>query len=131
MITHRLSTAILILVLCSIASGCSSLRFPGVHRITIQQGNVITQTMIDKLKPGMSKSQVRFVLGNAVINDSLNQDRWDYVYNFQPGGGVRGPERMSVFFVEDALINFTGDFVPTSETAETETTQSIEETSTI
>ena len=64
-------TITVILVLAFIA-GCSTFRFPGVHRITVQQGNVITQQMVDKLKPGMTKSQVRFVLGNAVIDDQLN-----------------------------------------------------------
>ena len=115
MITHRLSTAILILILCSIASGCSSLRFPGVHRITIQQGNVITQTMIDKLKPGMSKSQVRFVLGNAVINDSLNQDRWDYIYSIQVAGGYPVINELHLYFIEERLSHFDGDFTPTPE----------------
>ncbi|MEJ6591300.1 MAG: outer membrane protein assembly factor BamE [SAR86 cluster bacterium] len=115
MIRHRLSTAISILVLCSFASGCSSLRFPGVHRISIQQGNVITQTMIDKLKPGMSKSQVRFVLGNAVINDSLNQNRWDYIYSIQVAGGDRIINELHLHFIEERLSHFEGDFSPTPE----------------
>ena len=55
-------------------------------------------------------------MGTPLVRDPLHQDRWDYVYNFQPGGGVRGQERVSVFFEEDALANFTGDFVPTAET---------------
>jgi outer membrane protein assembly factor BamE len=68
-------------------------------------------------------------MGTPLVRDPFHQDRWDYVYNFQPGGGIRGQERVSVFFVEDALTNFTGDFTPTSET--TETTETIEQASTI
>jgi outer membrane protein assembly factor BamE len=126
------NSALLILMSLLVACGnFGNLDFPGVYKISIPQGNIITQEMVDQLRPGMTKRQVIFVMGTPLVRDPYYQDRWDYVYNFQPGGGVRGQERLSVFFVEDALINFTGDFVPTSETAETETTQSIEETSTI
>ena len=112
--TRRLSTAISILVLCSLASGCSSFRFPGVHRIAIQQGNVITQTMIDKLKPGMSKSQVRFVLGNPVIDDPLNRSRWDYIYSMQVAGSDRITRELHLHFIDERLSYFEGDFIPTT-----------------
>ena len=127
----RNSALLVLMPLLLVCDNIGNMDFPGVYKIAIPQGNIITQEMIDQLRPGMTKRQVIFVMGTPLVRDPYYQDRWDYVYNFQPGGGVRGQERMSVFFVEDALINFTGDFVPTSETAETETTQSIEETSTI
>ena len=99
-------------------AGCnnvSSLDFPGVYKIGIPQGNIITQEMVDQLRPGMTKRQVIFVMGTPLVRDPYHQNRWDYVYNYQPGGGVRGQERISVFFDEaDQLINFTGDFVPSS-----------------
>ncbi|MBO6658073.1 MAG: outer membrane protein assembly factor BamE [Pseudomonadales bacterium] len=107
-------TIVAVLILVFIA-GCSSFRFPGVHRITIQQGNVITQQMIDKLKPGMTRSQVRFVLGNAVIDDQLDEDRWDYVYSISIAGGTPIKKVLSVYFLEDRLSYFVGDFVPTDE----------------
>lgn len=106
------------LILMSLLLGCGnigSLDFPGVYKISIPQGNIITQEMVDQLRPGMTKRQVIFVMGTPLVRDPFHQDRWDYVYNFMPGGGVRGQERVSVFFEEDALINFTGDFVPSSE----------------
>ena len=105
-------TLILIFVLLA---GCSSVRFPGVHRITVQQGNVITQQMIDRLKPGMTRSQVRFVLGNAVIDDQLDEDRWDYIYSIQIAGGSSIRKVLSVYFVGDRLSYFIGDFIPTGE----------------
>lgn len=110
-----MSRILIILMLASLVTACSSFRFPGVHRITIQQGNVITQQMIDKLRPGMSKSQVRFVLGNAVIDDSLNADRWDYVYTIQFGGGDIIRKVLSLYFVAERLSYFEGDFIPTEE----------------
>lgn len=96
-------------------SACSSFSFPGVHKITIQQGNVITQSMVDQLRPGMSKSQVRFVLGNALIDDSLDANRWDYVYTLQIAGQKPLPRYMSLIFVDDRLSSFEGDYVPSSD----------------
>ncbi len=108
-----------LLIITSLLLACNnigSLDFPGVYKISIPQGNIITQEMIDQLRPGMTKRQVIFVMGTPLVRDPFHQDRWDYVYNFMPGGGVRGQERVSVFFEEDSLISFTGDFVPTAET---------------
>jgi len=104
-----------VLLLVAALTACSTFRFPGVHRITIQQGNVITQQMVDRLKPGMTKSQVKFVLGNAVIDDQLQANRWDYLYSIQlpSGGAIR--KILSVYFVEDRLSHFVGDFIPTDE----------------
>ena len=111
-----------LLILTSLLLACGNfgnMDFPGVYKISIPQGNIITQDMIDQLRPGMTKRQVIFVMGTPLVRDPFHQDRWDYVYNFQPGGGIRGQERVSVFFVQDALTNFTGDFTPTSEADET------------
>jgi outer membrane protein assembly factor BamE len=112
----RNSTLISLMSLLLACNNIGSMDFPGVYKISIPQGNIITQEMIDQLRPGMTKRQVIFVMGTPLVRDPFHQDRWDYVYNFQPGGGVRGQERVSVFFENDGLINFTGDFVPTSET---------------
>ncbi len=104
-----------VLLLITALTACSTFRFPGVHRIAIQQGNVITQQMIDRLKPGMTKSQVKFVLGNAVIDDQLEADRWDYVYSIQLPAGAIIRKILSVYFVEKRLSHFIGDFIPTDE----------------
>ncbi|MFJ4386123.1 outer membrane protein assembly factor BamE [Pseudomonas sp. NPDC089408] len=91
-------------------AGCS---FPGVYKIDIQQGNVVTQDMIDQLRPGMTRRQVRFIMGNPLIQDTFNTNRWDYLYSLQPGGGKRQQERMSIFFNEsDQLVSLSGDFMP-------------------
>ena len=101
-------------------SNVGSMDFPGVYKIGIAQGNIITQEMVDQLRPGMTKRQVIFVMGTPLVRDPYHQDRWDYIYNFQPGGGVRGQERVSVFFRDDELVSFTGDFVPTDLSVPTE-----------
>ena len=107
--------AVLVFLVVAGLAACSSFRFPGVHRITVQQGNVITQQMIDRLKPGMTRSQVRFVLGNAIIDDSLDVDRWDYIYTVQIPDGETIRRMLTLYFVDEKLSWFTGDFVPSEE----------------
>jgi outer membrane protein assembly factor BamE len=94
-------------------AGCgsaTSFSFPGVYRIDIPQGNIITQEMVDQLRPGLTKRQVNFILGTPLVRDTFDQDRWDYIYSFQPGGGERVQERLTVFFEDGELTHFSGDF---------------------
>ena len=107
--------AVACLLLLSACNNIGSMDFPGVYKISIPQGNIITQEMVDQLRPGMTKRQVIFVMGTPLIRDPYHQDRWDYVYNFQPGGGERGQERLSVLFEHDQLVSLSGDFDTTPE----------------
>lgn len=86
--------------------------FPGVHKIDIDQGNIVTQEMVDQLRPGMSKEQVRFVMGSPLIVDTFDQSRWDYLLTKEHDGNDRAVERMSLFFTEGKLTSFSGDFRP-------------------
>lgn len=105
--------ALFLATLTLLFTGCSYLKFPGVHKIDIQQGNIITQKMVEQLRPGMTKPQVRFVLGTPLIVDTFNQNRWDYFYSLKEGSGGESRETLSVFFDENgALTRFSGDFVP-------------------
>lgn len=106
---------VLLAGVASLMMACSSIpvpQFPGVYKIPISQGNIITQEMIDKLEPGMTRRQVIFVMGTPLVRDPYDQDRWDYVFNYQPGGGERGQERVSLYFQSDVLSHFEGDFEP-------------------
>jgi outer membrane protein assembly factor BamE len=108
----------LLLVLCtlSLLTACQGgfMQFPGVYKIDIRQGNIITQEMVDQLRPGMTKRQVIFVMGTPLVADPFHQNRWDYIYNFQPGGGERVGERLTVYFEDDLLYSISGDFAPTT-----------------
>ena len=104
---------IFILALSLFSTGCSWLKFPGVHRVPVQQGNIIDQDMIDKLKPGMTKSQVRFVLGTPLVADSFDQNRWDYYYSRVGSGGKKTQEQVTVYFdAEGKLDRLSGDYMP-------------------
>ena len=111
----ELSRAIAAICVILIATSCETLRFPGVHRINIQQGNVISQNMVDKLRPGMTRRQVQFVLGNPIIDDQLDQDRWDYVYSMKVGGSEPIKVKLQVYFIDNRLSHFGGNFRPTIE----------------
>jgi len=92
-----------------ILSGCAKDKIPGVYRINIQQGNDITQDMISQLKPGMTKNQVAYVMGTPLIIDTFHPNRWDYIYSFHPGNGVREQRRITVYFKGETLDYLSGD----------------------
>ena len=117
--TLRKTTALAVLVLVPfVLTACSMPRLPSVHRVVVQQGNVINQNMIDQLKPGMTRSQVAYIMGEPVIRNTFNEKRWDYVYTFELPGRINRDMRMSLYFENDVLAYFTGDFAPTEETQE-------------
>jgi outer membrane protein assembly factor BamE len=102
-------------MIASVLSGCGSVeRVPFIHRIDVQQGNVITQEMVDQLTPGMSKRQVRFTLGSPVVADVFHQDRWDYIYRMTPGKGDVEQQRITLYFEDDALVRIDGDYRPSA-----------------
>jgi outer membrane protein assembly factor BamE len=115
---RSMTRTLIALASACLLAGCSlpdprDFRFPGVYRVTVQQGNVITQDMVDRLKPGMTGRQVRFIMGEPVISNTFRPNRWDYVYTIQPGGGERLAQRLTLYFEADALVGFEGDFIPT------------------
>ena len=96
-------------------AGCSRVPIlPGLtpYRMDIQQGNYVTQDMVAKLKPGMSRAQVRFALGTPLVVDPFHSDRWDYVYVMQKRGQTIEHRRLIVLFQDDKLLRLDGDVKP-------------------
>lgn len=107
-------TACFLLLVPLVTGGCAqnvdgTWKAPLVYRIDVQQGNVIDQKMIDKLKPGMDKNQVKYVMGTPLIKDPFHSNRWDYVYIMEPGRGKRKQRRITLFFEHDKLAYVEGD----------------------
>ncbi len=103
-----------ILIITLLLAGCSNLpMLPSLqpYKIDIQQGNYVTQDMIAKLKPGMSRSQVRFALGTPLLVDSFHTDRWDYVYNYRKQGELTEQRTVTVVFRGERLDRIEGDVV--------------------
>jgi outer membrane protein assembly factor BamE len=95
-----------------LSGGCSTDKIPGVYRPDVQQGNVVTQEMVDKLRPGMTRQQVQYIMGTPLLVDVFHQNRWDYLYSMEPGSGERQQEQISIYFEEGRLVRITGDFRP-------------------
>lgn len=87
-------------------------------KIDIQQGNVLTSEMLLKLRPGMNKSQVRFILGTPLLVDSFHSNRWDYFYQLRKQGEIVNQRRVILDFEDDLLVRVRGDVVPKEQTAE-------------
>jgi len=100
----------LVALLLPLLAGC----FLAPHKIEVQQGNFVDQKMLEKLKPGMTRSQVRFVMGTPLIADPFHPDRWDYVYLTGRAGDVRGRSRVTVVFEGDKLKRLEGDVIPSA-----------------
>ncbi|OOZ36235.1 outer membrane protein assembly factor BamE [Solemya velesiana gill symbiont] len=88
---------------------------PYVYRVDVQQGNVVNQEMINKLQPGMSKSQVRYLMGTPMLIDTFHQNRWDYIYSMQEGKEERVQKRVALHFEQDRLVSIEGDLRPQPE----------------
>lgn len=102
-------------------AGCQSMPdLPGLapHQIDIQQGNYVTQEMVAKLKPGMSRRQVRFALGTPLVVDPFHADRWDYVYVLQKEGRRVEQRHIVVIFQNDRLQRIEGDVKPAGSAAQ-------------
>ena len=119
-ITMRRSTMIRLRGCPAIAlfllGGCQVPSLPSLPTLTpykmdIQQGNVVTQEMVEKLKPGMTPAQVRFILGTPLVVDAFHKDRWDYVYRFSKGGTLQESRRIVIVFQDDKLARIEGDVV--------------------
>ena len=104
-----LRALIAVLGVATLLTACSVPEIPGIHRLDIQQGNVVTQDMLARLEPGMTKRRVRFVLGTPLIADAFRTDRWDYVYTFKTGTNRAMQRTVSVFFENDRLTRLEGD----------------------
>ena len=108
----KLASRILLVAVCAL-SLASCKYFPHVHKLNIQQGHIITPEMVSQLKLGMTKRQVRFVLGNTLLPDTFNDNRWDYFYSVKRGSdGVYTKHLFSTYFEGDKLVKTEGDYLP-------------------
>jgi len=109
--SHRaLRAACMALVLAGTASlvtGC-------VYRLDVQQGNLLDQTDIEAVLPGMTRSQVRYLLGTPVASDPFRNDRWDYMYYLKPGKSRRTTQRWLIVWFDGEIVREVSQDVPIS-----------------
>ena len=95
-------------------SACS---IPQVYKLTVQQGNIVTQEMVDELKVGITKRQVAYVMGTPLIRSPFQQNRWDYLYTLERRDKIVKDYQVTVFFEGDLYTHFEGE-VPQEEKPE-------------
>ncbi len=104
---------LLALALLATLTGCTD--FPGVYKMDVPQGNTVTQEQIDQLRPGMTQSQVRYVMGTPLIEDTFHENRWDYVYHLVEEDKMRANQRVTLYFDKGLLARIEGDMRPGAE----------------
>jgi outer membrane protein assembly factor BamE len=83
------------------------------YRINIVQGNFVSREAASQLREGMTRDQVKFLLGTPLLTDVFHANRWDYVFSFRRGNTpVVQQRRYTVFFDGDRLVKFGGDELP-------------------
>lgn len=106
---HAIRTRSLVaLLVCAVLSGC----FIRPYKMDIQQGNSLDQSQLAKLKPGMTRSQVRFVMGTPLVADPFHLDRWDYLYIERKKGRLVEYRRLTLYFDGDKLRRALTDLPP-------------------
>lgn len=98
---------LIVLLLATLNAGCNLLYKPEV-----QQGVLLSPEMLANLKPGMTKRQVRLLLGSPPVNDVFHPERWDYLYFVSQSGEKVKPQQLALFFRNDTLVSAAGALAP-------------------
>jgi outer membrane protein assembly factor BamE len=95
----------LILVLCCVAivSACAQW-LPDAHRLDMQQGNTVKLEQLEGIEIGMTKAEVRKIMGSPMLSDPFHNQRWDYIYRFIPSKGFERKSLLTLYFQDDVLI---------------------------
>ena len=104
---YRASSRLALVLAAALASGC-------VYHLGVQQGNFLEKRSIDQLKMGMTRSQVRYLLGTPMLPDVFDKDRWDYLFYFQHSHQKPRQRHLVVFFKDDKVEHFLRENVPES-----------------
>lgn len=135
---NRFARAAVILGCVSLTAGCQTLSnigsgvtsgmsavtgwaptFLAPYRPDVHQGNIVTQEMVEQLRLGMTREQVRFMLGTPLLTSEFHKDRWEYVYYLNPRRGPVQNRRLSVVFKDNRLERFVADEMPPESMADT------------
>ena len=121
---HLSKFSIIVVSLCSLFFAACSTYDSASHglvkkltpyRAAVVQGNFVSREAVAQLKLGMSKEQVRFLLGTPLLNDIFHADRWDYIFTYKRGDSVIVQQRRyTVYFDADKLVKFEGDELPSA-----------------
>ncbi|MFQ6403923.1 outer membrane protein assembly factor BamE [Methylophilus sp. 'Pure River'] len=116
------NSILFVLAVASLESGCGA-KLPSLKpfKMEVQQGNVVTSKMLLQLRPGMTRSQVRYIMGTPLIVDSFRDNRWDYFYELRKQGAIVEKRRVILDFDKDSLVSVRGDVIPSAENPDVKT----------
>ncbi|MCK5880577.1 MAG: outer membrane protein assembly factor BamE [Sinobacterium sp.] len=100
---HKLNSWLAIVFLALFCTACSTSHFPWVYRVDIEQGNIVDDDKLAEVVTGMSKAQIKYLLGTPLIQDTFDESRWDYFYSFRTGKGHYESRRVTLIFEGDNL----------------------------
>ncbi|MBK9237853.1 MAG: outer membrane protein assembly factor BamE [Rhodoferax sp.] len=118
---HRPLVTLILAACAAMLAGCSSFdgassRIAGIvtpYRMDLVQGNFVSKEQVDVVKPGMTRGQVREILGTPLLTSVFHADRWDYVFTFKRQGTAPQQRKLTAFFKGDALERLDSDALPT------------------
>jgi len=99
----------LFVVTLLLTMGCS---MPKLFQVVINQGNLVDQEMMGKLEVGMTESQVQYILGTPLINDTFAPARWDYYTSVSQGDNIFTEIKITLYFDDGILVRWEGDLPP-------------------
>ncbi len=106
---------LIILILCAVALTACGIKVPGVHRIPVQQGNYLEYKDVSQVKVGMSRDDVKAILGTPVVGALFNKSRWEYVYKLRTEKYGLFENLYTVYFEDDLVTRFESDIEPPKE----------------
>jgi outer membrane protein assembly factor BamE len=110
----------LVLAACAAAAGCGSVDAVShkvadsitPYRVEVVQGNFVSKEQVEQLRPGLSRQQVKELLGTPLVTDVFHADRWDYIFTLRRQGVPDQARRLTLYFNGDILARFDGDQMP-------------------
>ena len=102
-------------LLCMLLSACTNshnMTFFSVHKPSIQQGNILIEETVALLRPGLTKEQIKYLLGTPLIVDTFNDNHWDYIYRLRHGDGTLEQKGLRVIFVNDRVSKIEHEATP-------------------
>ncbi len=99
---RRLRRSLVIATCVLSLSACSSW-LPDAYRLDLQQGNTIKLEQLEAIEIGMTKAEVRKIMGSPMLSDPFHEQRWDYIYRFLPKKGFERKSLLTLYFEDDLL----------------------------
>ena len=91
-------------IFCIFALASCADWLPEAHKLDLQQGNTVKLEQLEGISIGMSKSEVRKIMGSPMLSDPFHNQRWDYIYRFIPNKGFERKSLLTLYFEDDVLV---------------------------